>query len=1367
MTALATSVLLALTTWSLVPAAGLALEAGSGPAPSFDWPQQALTVTQTGPTFEQIVNLGVAPGNTTTPRHLALDASRGLLYLVGDGIPQLAQGNDLSLFDIEAGEFVKHTKVAGQFAPLDLQLDPASERLYLLRQAPFGSEVSPTLTIFAGQSLQLLEELPNVVAIAVADNLLYTAELDRLTRYTVEGDKLSQQSQTALPPTSEISHLAFNLAANRLYLARFDAAGWGLDIYQADTLNLISTFATEDRVTDLLPNPATQELFVFQEVAGDRWVQRLDAAGRPREAAYRLSRASGGAGLALSPNGQQLYFSNDELPAPTPNPDYATVPTLVGLTTAGFVPQLNLPLPARFNDLVIDPVNNQAFAVSPFENLLTVIDLAKTEVQQINTAVEIRDLLVDPASGDLFVSDSGNGLRRLDSDTFASQAATQRVDEAADSGLSGGLGAGELALDDQRDRLYVSGFPAYVLEADTLTQLELVTPGGQFSPDPDNDRLYLSHCGLALLDVTSLVSQSVVPGSTRRDDQLVPNPCVGHSRLDALNQRLYSLAPNGVPGSNGGNLLYVYDVALTPTLIFSDVTISAVQVEPDPTGNRAFVRHQQGAASTLRSLAFAPPEPPTYTHSLSGLSGSLRYSPATNRLYLSDGSRLLTLDADSLTVIAELPLPLNYNYRLVGLDADQGRLYLAGNDGQLLLARETEGRTRSLAPAPLAEDIPPLFAPSQQPNGAILGLDPLADGATLARIETDYDFQRDTRLFLTTDEGQSWRNLSQSLPAGFQLQDVAILPGQVTTPTLLVALNTSQDSGGGIYRSADGGQSWQPAMAGLRDLAVNRLIVSPQANEGLLLANTVRAGLHLSLDQGQSWQPVGEIDPTKPNQPLGLGAAAISREGVVLATRRVEAEAGGLTGLYRASLSQTTGPLSTWQPVLDLPLSLVAFAPTGQMALAYGEGLWRSDDGGLSWQPGGAGLTDLDLSQTDQILFSPNFAEDETVYLFFRDIRGDASGRLFRSTDAGVSWQQWDNPPASRRFTAVALTSTGEMLLGDDETGLTNLAASDMLWADPPSPTTPFPLDDVAVSPDFAADSTVFAINHLQGLFRSTDGGDSWQQSAFPVRSTSFEGYRLALSPAYAQDQTLYVATGFSLHRSTDGADTWQSLVPAAGQSSFPAQRLALSPNFESDQTLLVATSQAILRSTDGGDSWEQVLLRPETAGQARLLGFASAGPAYVWFDYDSTLFVSANGGRRWQARPGAAGAAFAVATAAIGPDGTVVLRPDFAPQLIQIEPSGQTRQNLDNVLPPDFGAIEVLTYTPDGSLLAGGSGGLLRSGDNGASWQAALKTGPLAQAEITQLQATDTDLFVGLRDGRLFHFDGQAGTWQEISVVR
>jgi photosystem II stability/assembly factor-like uncharacterized protein len=594
---------------------------------------------------------------------------------------------------------------------------------------------------------------------------------------------------------------------------------------------------------------------------------------------------------------------------------------------------------------------------------------------------------------------------------------------------------------------------------------------------------------------------------------------------------------------------------------------------------------------------------------------------------------------------------------------------------------------------------------------------------------------------------------------------MAVSPHNPDGQAVFVALEYSGHTGG-IYHSTDGGRTWTAAMTGLADLGVSRLFVSPNfgldsgPGGGLMFADTTYAGLHYTVDGGWRWTPLARLDPNIPLFGNNIGAAAIGRNGMVLASQSFEA----MPGVFRATLAPD-GNLSGWQPVLDMPLTLLAIAPDDRTSFGFGTTLWRSPDGGLTWQPGGEGLTDLDRFQANRFLFSPHFASDQTGYLFCTDLRGEESGRLYRSTDAGQTWQLWTGPPDDKIITAVTLATNGDLLFGDSEAGITRISPKTLTWLEPEPPATLFPIDDLAVSPNYAQDQTLFAASHQHGLFKSTNGGQTWILTDFPVRSTSFEGYRLAVSPAYKRDQTIYAVTGFSLHRSTDGGETWRTLSQPG--HILQVQQIALSPNFARDDTMLVSTPTAILRSTNRGETWQEGLPRPEEAGPVRLLTFApSSHIAYAWFDYYNTLFASEDGGQTWQAQPSQAGDAFSMAAAAPAPDNRLTLAAEFPMQLWQISNLGQTWNVFRQMLPPELRKAQTMAYTSDGVLFVGGPGGLFESADEGQSWQS-LTYDLSPQVDITLLRLVDSYRFIGLAEGNILVTDDGGASWQDISVAR
>ena len=78
--------------------------------------------------------------------------------------------------------------------------------------------------------------------------------------------------------------------------------------------------------------------------------------------------------------------------------------------------------------------------------------------------------------------------------------------------------------------------------------------------------------------------------------------------------------------------------------------------------------------------------------------------------------------------------------------------------------------------------------------------------------------------------------------------------------------------------------------------------------------------------------------------------------------------------------------------------------------------------------------------------------------------------------------------------------------------------------------------------PDFAVDGTVFVVSLYDGVFKSTDGGLTWQpaQAGLPHDAPR----RIALSPNYAQDATVFLSTHSWLWRSQDGGANWDWYYP-------------------------------------------------------------------------------------------------------------------------------------------------------------------------------------------------------------------------------
>jgi hypothetical protein len=177
------------------------------------------------------------------------------------------------------------------------------------------------------------------------------------------------------------------------------------------------------------------------------------------------------------------------------------------------------------------------------------------------------------------------------------------------------------------------------------------------------------------------------------------------------------------------------------------------------------------------------------------------------------------------------------------------------------------------------------------------------------------------------------------------------------------------------------------------------------------------------------------------------------------------------------------------------------------------------------------------------------------------------------------------------------------------------------------------PMQAVAVSPNFANDQTVFAATGVLSLkfgiyvlLKSTDGGVIW--TAVQGMNNDSEILQIVFSPAYALDNTIYVAGLGGIFMSTNQGASWTQLTKLA------VVNVALSANFGLDNTMFAVTNErSILMSTNRGTNF--TFPTPPTSLTAGLTAIAISPN----FDEDQTLllgglsngiFLSTNGGSIW-----------------------------------------------------------------------------------------------------------------------------------------
>ncbi|HKV40803.1 MAG TPA: hypothetical protein VJX67_16435 [Blastocatellia bacterium] len=161
------------------------------------------------------------------------------------------------------------------------------------------------------------------------------------------------------------------------------------------------------------------------------------------------------------------------------------------------------------------------------------------------------------------------------------------------------------------------------------------------------------------------------------------------------------------------------------------------------------------------------------------------------------------------------------------------------------LTREDPGVPPNLDEAAAAD------APKEKRRGVIYTIAPSPLSASTVWIGTD-----DGYIQLTTDDGKTWHNVTP--PEVTPWSKVVMLEAShfdKNTAYAAIDRHRLEDNEPWIYRSRDGGKTWQKITAGLPSGIYVQTVKEDPQRRGLLFAGT-ELGIYLSFDDGDHWQPL-------------------------------------------------------------------------------------------------------------------------------------------------------------------------------------------------------------------------------------------------------------------------------------------------------------------------------------------------------------------------------------------------------------------------------------------------------------------------------------------------------------------------------
>jgi photosystem II stability/assembly factor-like uncharacterized protein len=410
-----------------------------------------------------------------------------------------------------------------------------------------------------------------------------------------------------------------------------------------------------------------------------------------------------------------------------------------------------------------------------------------------------------------------------------------------------------------------------------------------------------------------------------------------------------------------------------------------------------------------------------------------------------------------------------------------------------------------------------------------------------------------TGLFKSTDRGTTWSQTACPSPPTF----VAVHPRRLDTVLATDSLF--------IYKSTDGGTTWTRSRTGLAlAQALGAIAIHPRQTELVFLASF--GGILRSQDGGQTWRPVLR-------GPDGIGILDLEADpgqpGKLIATSGYSYTFSYVTrdgGESWHSLLQSDEERFDFQRVRVHPSNsnLLAAANYNFSGFPEGSAVVVSTDGGRTWAPKG------NFENSDVVVWDPE--DESTLYIAPWENRGFYYGLgVAKSTDLGATWSVSDEGLGGRKQISELVIDPNRRsvlyaLAGNDVYKSVDGARS---WRGIASDLPGYPVR-LGLDPEHSRVLYLSTNNRysISRLFKSTDGGDHWEQkSGFP---TSFAYGVSFLKVTRSYPQQLFAGGFGGLYVSGDGGERWaafdQTGIPERVGTAFTS--LVLEP-WEANSYLL------------------------------------------------------------------------------------------------------------------------------------------------------------------------------------------------------
>ena len=458
------------------------------------------------------------------------------------------------------------------------------------------------------------------------------------------------------------------------------------------------------------------------------------------------------------------------------------------------------------------------------------------------------------------------------------------------------------------------------------------------------------------------------------------------------------------------------------------------------------------------------------------------------------------------------------------------------------------------------------------------------------------------------------------------------------------------------------------------------------------------------------------------------------------------------------------------------PLTSCSSAPGGAVDRAifctsFGDGVFRSLDGGLTWARTNTGLADL-LVMTSTVALNPHSRPVVWVTTL--------NGLVYGSQDLGATWARLlVIAPVSAVAASADFSTDATVFVGTPDG---RIAAAANGGFGPPGDWVYHPgvaasrVNALLVPPGYTTSGDLFAATSI-GLYRSIDYGTSFQ----PVSGLPSEYVQaLAASPDYASDRTLFTATATrAVFKSTDAGESWtfhDVNQEQSDQSEVHYYVFGVSDAYSADGTVYLGTFEGLLVSRDAGETWQELDTRPASLIMSLAVSpNAASDHTLALGSYTGGAYTSNDLGKTWATRNvglwnfSVFDVVFTTDPALSDP---VLYAVQQAVLLKSLDRGATWQESLIQPIPGErvFPTKIVLSpgFFEDQTIFVGTrQHGLLVSNDGGLSWRQLIASpgGPVSSVAVSPSFSSDATLFVATSTGRFLRSFDAGTSWETIAA--